>query len=329
MAAIPRLITLLAFPDHQVLDACGPLEVFAQANRFADEAGLVGLPRYAVELVAPQAGVVRSSGGVALLADRAIADHPGGIDTLLVAGGAGVHAACADAAVLAWLRAEAGRVRRLGSVCTGAFLLAAAGLLEGRRATTHWRSADLLARRYPLVRVEPDAIAIKDGALYSSAGVTAGMDLALTLVEEDMGRAVAQAIARNLVLYLRRPGGQSQYSAHLAAQEARTPPIQKARDWILANLDRPLRVSELAERAAMSPRNFARVFAAELGVAPGRFIERARLDAARTLLSEGDALVDGVARRTGFGTPEGLRRAFVRNLGVTPSEYRARFRLTG
>lgn len=319
-----RSVTLLAYDGVQVLDVAGPYEVFAQANRFARESGRTDLPPYSLSVTAPQAGPVRSSGGLPLLADSALEIRA--TDTLMVPGGAGVHEIGRDPAVIAWIQEIAANARRVCSVCTGTFLLAEAGLLAGRRVTTHWRSAELLAQRFPGLTVEADAIFVRDGDVYSSAGVTAGMDLALALVEEDMGGAVAQAIARNLVLYLRRAGGQSQFSAALAAQEARTPAIRKARDWILAHLDQPLSVPDLAGQAAMSPRNFARVFAAEIGMPPGRYIERVRLDAARNLLSEGGTQVDGVARRTGFATSEGLRRAFVRNLGITPAEYRARFR---
>jgi len=321
-----RRITMLAFPDVQILDVTGPLEVFAMANRGMAEAGLGHLPRYAIELVAAEAGPIRSSGGLTLVAEHAMAGRRDGIDTMLLPGGSGVHAACADLAVLNWVRAAAAGARRVCSVCTGTFLLAAAGLLDGRRATTHWRSAALLAERYPGIRIEADAIAVKDGPIYSSAGVTAGMDLALSLVEEDLGPAMAQAIARNLVLYLRRPGGQSQFSAALAAQAARTDPIRAVQAWILANLEKPLRVPDLAERAAMSPRNFARIFAAEMGQPPGHFIERARIDAARRLLSEPGDGIDRIATRVGFGGAETMRRAFLRQLGISPADYRARFR---
>jgi len=320
-----RRITLLAFEDVQALDVVGPLEVFAQANRFAAECGAAGMPAYEIEIVAAHAGALRTSAGFSLVAARGLAEHPGGINTLLVAGGAGVHRAAADPQILAWLRAQAPHCRRVGSICTGTFVLAAAGLLDGRRATTHWRSCALFAERHPQVRLEPDAIAVRDGNVYSSAGVTAGMDLALALVEEDGGRHLPLAIARNLVLYLRRSGGQSQYSAHLAGAAARTPPIQAVQGWILANLTQPITVPALAERAGMSPRNFARVFAADLGLPPGQFVERARVDQARRLLCAEDTAIEGVAGRAGFPTAEAMRRAFLRHLGVTPRDYRARF----
>jgi transcriptional regulator GlxA family with amidase domain len=319
-----RTVSLFAFPNAEVLDITGPLEVFAQANRFLDAAGDTATPRYRPELLISQGETIRCSGGLSLVADGRIGDARGKIDTLLLAGGAGVHAAAQDGVLLAWVVGQAEEVRRLGSICTGAFLLAAAGLLDGRRATTHWRSCALLAERYPTVRVEPDAIWVQDGAVYSSAGVTAGMDLALALVEEDCGAPIALEIARNLVLYLRRAGGQSQFSAHLLGQAARTPPIQALRDWILANLNQPLGVPDLAARAAMSPRNFARVFAAEIGMTPARFVERARVDAVRQALDGMEPLAV-IADRVGFPSADTMRRAFLRALGITPQDYRDRF----
>jgi len=319
-----RLIALYAYEGCQILDVVGPAEVFAQANRFMAEAGRGGEFRYRPEVLSLTGGPVRGSGGLSVLSDARIDERESRIDTLLMVGGSGVHEAAKEPALLAWLRRQAPLVRRLGGVCTGSFLLGAAGLLEGRRVTTHWRSSDRLAETYVSARVEADAIWIKDGNFYSSAGVTAGIDLALAMVEEDCGPAIALEIARNLVLYLRRSGGQSQYSAHLLGQSAKTPALKAVQGWIMDNLDKPLAVPDLAERAAMSPRNFARVFAAEIGLPPGRFIERARVDAARQALAEGLAMGQ-VAGRTGFSSPDALRRAFVRQLGVTPGDYRDRF----
>lgn len=321
----PRLVSLLAFPDVQVLDVTGPLEVFAQADRFAAEADRP-FPGYRVEVLAPEPGPFTSSGGVVLQAQARFVDRREGIDTLLVAGGnPGIHAVAADPAVQAWLRDQAGRVRRLAGICTGALALAAAGLLDGRRATTHWASCALLAERHPAVTVEPDAIFVRDGRFATSAGVTAGMDLALALVEEDAGPAVALAIARNLVMFARRPGGQTQFSAHLAAQQARTPPMQRVRRHVLERPGEPLPVERLAEIAGMSPRSFARRFRAEFGTTPARFVERARLDAVRGLLGTAGCSLQEAAARCGFGSEETLRRAFHRHLGVSPSDYRARF----
>ncbi|HVI49917.1 MAG TPA: DJ-1/PfpI family protein [Candidatus Sulfotelmatobacter sp.] len=319
-----RLIVMYGYADVQILDVVGPMEVFAQANRFMAEAGRGNDWRYHVELVSLDGGMIRSSGGLSVMADAAIAQRENGIDTLLVSGGAGVHAAAKDDAALAWLRRQAAGVRRIGSVCTGTFLLAAAGVLDGRRVTTHWRSSDILAAKYPTLSLEADAIWVKDGSLYSSAGVTAGIDLALALVEEDCGPDVTLEIARNMVLYLRRSGGQSQYSAHLLGQSARTPAVKALQGWIMDHLHEALSVPDLAERAAMSPRNFARVFAAEIGLPPGRFIERARVDAARRALTGGFSMGQ-VIGMTGFGSTDSMRRAFLRQLGVTPSDYREHF----
>lgn len=320
-----RLIALYAYEGCQILDVVGPAEVFAQANRFMAEAGRGEEFRYRPEVLSLSGRPVRGSGGLSVLSDASIHEREdGGIDTLLLVGGAGVHEAAKEPALLDWLRRQAPQVRRLGGICTGSFILGAAGLLEARRVTTHWRSSERLAESYPHTQVEADAIWIKDGDLYSSAGVTAGIDLALALVEEDCGSAITLEIARNLVLYLRRSGGQSQYSAHLLGQSAKTPALKAVQGWIMENLNKPLAVPDLAERAAMSPRNFARVFAAEIGLPPGRFIERARVDAARQALADGLAMGQ-VAGLTGFSSPDALRRAFVRQLGVTPGDYRDRF----
>ena len=323
--APPRRIAIVAHPDAQLLDVAGPLEVFAGASRFLRERGARSGDAYAIELLAPRAGALVTSSGLTLVADRAFSTVRGGVDTLLVAGG-DVRAAMRDAALLAWLRRMAARVRRLGSVCTGSFVLAAAGLLDGRRATTHWAYTELLARAYPRVAVDPDPIFVRDGHVYTSAGVTAGMDLALALVEEDLGREVALQVARRLVLFLRRPGGQSQFSAQLATQAADREPLRELQSWILDHLTDDLSVAALAHRVAMSPRNFARVFAAEVGVTPARFVERARVEAARRRLEESERGVEEVAAQCGFGSAESMRCAFVRTLRVPPSAYRNRFR---
>ena len=229
---------------------------------------------------------------------------------------------------MSWVRAAAKRSRRVCSVCTGAFILGAAGLLEDRRVTTHWASCDLLAEQYPSATVEPDQIYVRDGDLYTSAGVTAGMDLALALVEEDLGRATALEAARWLVMFVKRPGGQSQFSAQLAAQTAEREPLRELQDWIAGNLDADLSVPALAARAHMSERNFARAFRKELGMTPAAYVETARVEAARIALESGDTPVEAVARGNGFGTVETMRRAFHRRLGVGPADYRARFKST-
>jgi len=311
-----RRIVSVAFPDVQSLDVAGPAEVFAAAS---DD--------YRVEVVAPVPGVVRASSGLALWADRALADVRGPLDTLVVAGGEGTPGVLADADVLAAVRRLAPRCTRVASVCSGAFVLAAAGLLDGRRATTHWGWCDVLAEAFPAVTVEPDRIFIRDGNVWTSAGVTAGIDLALAMVEEDVGREVALGVARRLVVFLKRPGGQSQFSAQLSGQLADRPPLGDLQAWIADHLHEDLAIERLAERAAMSVRNFSRTFAREAGVTPARFVERARVDAARRLLEESSASVDDIAARCGFGTAETMRRTFLRSLRVPPTDYRRRFRL--
>lgn len=323
--AAPRRVVVLVFPGFQILDAVGPVEVFNAASRLA-AAGRSRRPAYRVEVVAPQAGPVASSNGLAVVAEHGIAEVRGDIDTLVVAGGFGTRTYVEDRDVIAWVRRAATRSRRVTSVCTGALLLAEAGLLDGRQVATHWAFAAELASRYPKVRVDADPIYVKDGRVYTSAGVTSGMDLALALVEEDLGREIALATARWLVLFLKRPGGQAQFSAQLSAQTAAREPIRDLQWWILEHLDEDLSVEALAARAAMSPRNFARVFAREVGMTPARYVERARVEAARRRLEESSAGIDDVAGACGFGTAETMRRAFLRNVRVPPADYRNRFR---
>ncbi len=323
----PRRIAVVAYPGVQILDVVGPLEVFATTTRLLAAERGNDVPCYAVDVLAARRGPLRTQSGLTLGADRAWSQVRGGVDTLLVAGGLGTREAMGDTALLAWLRRMAPRVRRLGSVCTGSFVLAAAGLLEGRRATTHWGYCATLAQLYPSVRVEPDPIFVQDGNVYTSAGVTAGMDLALALVEEDHGRDVAMQVARQLVLFLRRPGGQSQFSAQLAVQTASREPLRDLQAWMTDHPAADLSVPALAQRVAMSPRNFARVFLREVGVTPARFAERIRVEAARRRLEETADGVDGVADACGFGTAESMRRAFLRTIHVSPTAYRHRFRL--
>jgi transcriptional regulator GlxA family with amidase domain len=307
-----RRVVIVAFPGLQSLDVTGPAEVFSRAG-------------YAVELVASGEAPLRASNGLRLVPDAPLDRCRGPIDTLVVAGGAGIREAARDERLGAWLRLASRRSRRVTSVCTGAFLLARAGLLDGRRATTHWAACDTLARMYPSVRVEPDPIFVRDGNVYTSAGVTAGIDLALALVEEDLGPRVALEVARNLVMFVRRPGGQAQFSASLAGQAPTRDGIRELQAWIGEHLDADLSVPALAERAYMSPRNFARVFARELGVTPGAYVETVRVERARMLLETTDLQIEEVATASGFGTVETLRRAFARRVRVSPSEYRERF----
>jgi transcriptional regulator GlxA family with amidase domain len=317
-----RRVVILAFPGVQPLDVVGPAEVFAGAD------ALAGGGAYRVEVVAKEPGAIiggRSSGyGIApkMTTDRC----RGPIDTLMVAGGVGVAAAENDEALIGWIRSAARRSRRVTSVCSGSFLLARAGLLEGRTVTTHWSACAELERRHPELSVDPNPIFVRDGDVWTSAGVTSGMDLALALVEEDLGREIALEVARWLVLFLRRPGGQAQFSSHLEAQLAERRPIRELQSWIGDNLDSDLRVETLAERAAMSPRNFARFFRREIGMTPAAYVEELRVERARQLLEESAEPVDVISTRCGFGTPETMRRAFGRRVGVAPAQYRARFR---
>jgi transcriptional regulator GlxA family with amidase domain len=313
-----RRVVLVAFDDLQALDLVGPAEVFSMASRLTDGA-------YSIEVVAPDKREISTSSGLHLRPDRALASCRGAIDTLIVVGGQGVSDALAQGSVAAWIKSAALRSRRIASVCNGAFFLARAGLLDGRRATTHWGACEALRRRHPEVEVEPDAIFVKDDDVYTSAGVTAGMDLSLALVEEDLGRQTALEVARWLVLFLKRPGGQSQFSAQLSAQVAEREPLRDLQAWIAENLDGDLSVPALAERACMSPRNFARAFRREVGVTPGVYVEAARVEAARVALDGSREPIESVARRFGFGTIETMRRAFHRRLGVGPSSYRERF----
>lgn len=316
-----RHIVLLAVPPAMELDIAGPMAVFSAVNRMPGRCG----PGYEIELVTTGAEqIVEGVTGLSLVAHRHYHQIREEVDTLLVVGGSGVLTPC-DSAVLARLRAMASRVRRLGSVCTGAFLLAEAGLLDGRRATTHWACACELAARYPQVTVDPNPIWVQDGNVYTSAGVTTGMDLALEFVEQDHGSGVALEVARNLVLFLRRPGGQAQFSVSLSTQASGKNSLFELRAWMAENLNRELSVETLASRAAMSPRNFARAFVRELGITPARYVERLRLEAARRLLEQRDMSLEEIASACGFRSAEPMRRAFLRSLGITPGRYRDHF----
>jgi transcriptional regulator GlxA family with amidase domain len=316
-----RTIEFLIFPDFQLLDAAGPLTAFEAAGRASgDEAAFRARApsAYRLRVVAREAGPVTSSSGVQMVAAR-WSDAP--LDTLIVAGGWGTRAAAACPETLAYIRAAAGRARRVASVCSGAFVLAAAGLLDGRCATTHWARAAEFARAYPQIRVEPDRIFVRDGDVWTSAGITAGIDLALALVADDLGEAAAKRAAQQLVVYHRRPGGQSQFSALLEADRpgSRFSPLLA---WARERLDEKLPVERLAERAAMSPRHFARAFVAETGMTPAKAVERLRLEASRERVESGSEPIESVAARSGFGDPERMRRAFIRAFGQPPQALR-------
>ncbi len=314
---------LFAFDDCQSLDVTGPLEVFSLANRYCETRDFP----YRVVIVSPAGGTIRSNSGLQIAGTTAIADGPSGVDTILVVGGSvsGQERIAEDPKSLKWLRKTTLRARRYGSVCTGAFLLGAAGLLDGRRVTTHWNSCADLGARYPAARVIANAIYIEDDRLYTSAGVTAAMDLALVLVEADLGRKVALRVARHLVIFLRRSGGQSQFSTMLAAQARASNRLRDLLTWIVENPADDLRVPALAARVSMSERNFARRFRRDTGMTPADFVESARLDRARLLLEETDWPICRLAQQSGFGSVDGLERTFVRRLETTPREYRRRF----
>jgi transcriptional regulator GlxA family with amidase domain len=333
-----RRVVLALFPGVQSLDVSGPVEVFTGARRLI-EAGAVGLPLHGTRLVG-RAGYevstlsadgrpVRTSSGLTFVPDGRFGEAPRRIDTLIVPGGDGTRAATRDDAMIGWIAELSTRARRTASVCSGAFLLAAAGLLDGRRATTHWASAEALARSYPSVTVDPDPIFVRDGDFWTSAGVTAGMDLALALVEEDHDRELALTIARHLVLFLRRPGNQSQFSATLAAQQPEREPLREVQRSVLEDVAGEHSVEAMAARAHMSPRHFARAFRAETGVTPARYVERVRLEAARGRLEDTAEPIAVIADACGFGTAETMRRLFLRALEVGPAEYRRRFQAGG
>ena len=248
-------------------------------------------------------------------------------DTLVVAGGPGARRAIGDPAIIDWITRASHRARRTTSICTGSYLLAAAGLLDGRRATTHWEYCEALAELYPAVRLDPDPVFVRDGDVWTSAGVTAGMDLALALVEDDLGPEVALTVAQLLVVFLKRPGGQSQFSGALSVQQASRPALRELQAWIAGHLDEDLSVAALAGRAHLSERSFARAFRAEVGKTPAVYVETLRVERARALLEDGATSLEAVSRASGFSSAEVLRRAFHRRLGVGPAAYRERFRL--
>jgi transcriptional regulator GlxA family with amidase domain len=321
----PRNVVIVAYPGVQSLDVTGPLEVFAGAKQLI-EATRRKDPGYEIRIASPEGAPLSSSSGLILTPHARLSELSYRIDTLIVAGGLGHEEAAADTALIEWISHAAARARRTASVCTGAFLLARAGLLDGRRATTHWASAERLARLHPEVRVDPDPIFLRDGEIWTSAGVTAGMDLALALLEEDLDRDAALTIARHLVLFLRRPGNQSQFSAALATQQPGREPLREVQRLVIDDPRAAHTVEAMAARADMSPRHFARAFRSETGVTPARYVERVRLEAARRRMEDTAEPLASVAAACGFGTAETMRRSFLRALGVGPAEYRRRFR---
>jgi transcriptional regulator GlxA family with amidase domain len=316
-----RRIEVLAFSDVQMLDVAGPIQVFTAANERATSPR--GRLPYETRVVAPEGKEIRATSGLTF-ATEPLPEPSEPLDTLIVAGGGGVMRAAEDAGLIEWLKVRAGAARRTASVCTGAFLLAAAGLLDRRRAATHWEYCDLLSRRYPAVTVERDPIFVRDGPMWSSAGVTAGIDLSLALVEEDLGRALALTVARHLVVFLKRPGGQAQFSAALSLQSA-DERFADLHGWLAEHLAESLTLSRLAAQAGMSERTFLRRYREATGLTPARAIERLRVEAARQLLADTRLSAKRIAARCGFGSEETMRRNFARLQGVSPQDYRERF----
>ncbi|MHA6628668.1 GlxA family transcriptional regulator [Pseudonocardia sichuanensis] len=321
----PHRVVIAVFPDVDLLDVTGPAEVFALANRVT--AGRAG---YEVRLAGPDAGPVGTSAGVRLLADLAFADVGAAVDTLLVPGAVDLHpdgpVARVDDAVVEWVRSTAPHARRVASVCVGAHVLAAAGLLDGRRATTHWSTAAQLAAEHPQVRVDADPIFVRSGRVWTGAGISTCIDLALALVAEDHGEELALAVARQLVVYLRRQGGQSQFSVPLSRPAAARRDIDELRVFVTEHLDEDLSAPVLAARMCLSERHFARVFREETGTTPAAYVEAARVEAARRLLETTDRPLEQVAATVGMGSVETLHRAFRKQISTTPAAYRRRFR---
>jgi len=325
-ARTTRRIVFVAGPGTEILDLVGPLQVFARASDIYRRNNS-GAPIYSIEVVS--VSPVRSltaNCGLRFHADKTFRQLRGKIDTLLVAGGDAIEQNKINPEGVRWLKQIAKRARRVGSVCTGAMLLARAGLLDGHRVTTHWNWCETLVRRAPRADVDPDPIFVRDENIYTSAGVTTGMDLALALVEEDYGSRLALETARNLVLYLRRPGGQSQFSAALSLQATDRKPLRELEAWVLEHLDKPLTVPALAQHLAMSPRNFARVFTREMKTTPAKFVERLRVEAARRRLEESQNSMETIANECGFGSVNSMRNVFQRTLKISPGQYRRHFR---
>lgn len=317
----PLLVTVFVFPGVRLLDVTGPIEVFTSANDFGG--------RYRVQIASEDGAEVITSAGTRLRADLSVDDLREPSDVLVVPGGSEWETLIKDDALLDAVRRLNGRARCTASVCTGAFLLAAAGLLDGRRATTHWRHSRQLALRFPSVRVDSDAIFVRDGHMMTSAGVSTGIDLSLALVEEHYGAEVARSVAKDMVIFLQRPGGQSQFSVRSRASHIHQEMLRQVLDAVVEDPGANHTLSAMARRAGVSVRHMTRLFYEEVGTTPARYVEQVRVEAAQVLLETGDDPMAVVAKRTGFGSPESLRRAFVRHLGVTPGAFRARFRTAG
>ncbi|HZZ11397.1 MAG TPA: GlxA family transcriptional regulator [Paraburkholderia sp.] len=317
-------VAIAIFPGVQALDVAGPVDVFSEANGFVARED-----RYDVTLLSAEPGPLRASNGMTLIADATFDTARGPFDLALVAGGPGLpEGAAPDARLLSWLANDAARCARFGSICTGAFALGHAGLLDSRNVTTHWQHAAQLATQFPRAHVDFDRIYLRDGDLVTSAGVTAGIDLSLALVAEDHGPHTALAVAKRLVVFAQRQGGQSQFSPYLTAPADDTSPIAKVQAYVMERIGESFTVRQLADVAGMSARNFARVFVQETGITPHEFVERARVDAARKRLESSDAALKAIAYDCGFGTADRMRIVFTKRIGATPMQYRERFRST-
>jgi transcriptional regulator GlxA family with amidase domain len=319
-----RPIAIVVFDEAQILDVAGPMEVLRGANLAVRDRGAATAPAYETQIVARAEGPVRTSCGLTIVATHSFGTARREVDTLIIAGGV-MDAALADKKLLAFVAAAAPRARRVVAIGTGTFVLATAGLLDGLRATTHWRACAELASLFPAIRVENDHLMVTDGKFHTSAGASAALDQTLGLVQDDLGRDIAMAVAHRKVMFLRRTGGEAQVSAHLSAQMIGHEGLAKITAWILANTAKDITLDMLAEKSAMSTRTIARLFAREVGMTPARFIERARVDVARRLLEESDLRIEAVARKSGLGSEERLRRAFHRSFGMSPREYHERF----
>jgi transcriptional regulator GlxA family with amidase domain len=319
-----RTVALVIFPGVQSLDVSGPLDVFAEANRF-----LLPDDHYQLEVVGLEHGPLRCSNGMTIVADRHFSEVQEGYDLLLVAGGPGlVHLEFADE-IYAWLRGASRKARRFGSICSGAFILGRAGLLDQRMVTTHWNYADALAALCPTARVEADRLYVEDGKLYTSAGVTAGIDLSLYLLTRDNGSEVALNVAKRLVVFMQRAGGQSQFSPYLTPYAESSSPVAQVQQYVLSNLAANLSVSDLASVANMSVRTFARVFVRDAKVSPAEFVEGARMDAARVMLESTAIPLKTIAYECGFKDAHRMRGAFKRRFGISPQQYRLNFSAPG
>jgi transcriptional regulator GlxA family with amidase domain len=319
-----RRVVIVVIPGATPMEFIGPMEFLGEANFMLDHSDRSDLG-YDIEMVTTQPGVVYERQGLKIVVDKPYHELRGKIDTLIFQPIDYDERCIHDKRFISWVGRIATRVRRIATVCIGTYILAEAGVLDGRRATTHWAACDDFARRYPRVKLDPDPIYIKDGNVYTSAGASSGLDLTLALIEEDFGSELALRVAQGMVMYLRRPGSQAQFSVHMTQPQPEEHKLQQLLSYIADNLERDLNVEALADRAGMSARNFARVFGRTVGMPPGRFIEQSRLERARQLLEQSDLSISQISTRCGYGTTEGMRLAFDRNLNVAPREYRRRF----